>query len=310
MNTVFRIFGLLGRVLTRKPDRFAREGILWALPLMLCLTAAAEERSGPSFEEVESELLSPVGRGPKFDQFLADKGNSEGDRFKISDLAKRLEIRELMKDGEEPADRRSMLEKLERAAEELIEEYPDQPGGYGRLLAVAKGSSEFDAMRIASRIIESDAPENFKKGAERVMYRKDLVGKRLECEGLDLEKYSGKVVLLYTWDLENPPPSRIVTASILPADSFALVGLYLGDDLEEGLEAAAEQGLPGEQLCDGGGFDSGMAEELGLTMRSSVYIIGLDGKVIDVEGHRRLGFKLASLLQSPLADSDWFGGDS
>jgi len=217
-------------------------------------------------------------------------------RFQSSYEQKRLELK-----AKGRLERPELLAELERVAEELILEFPYQPGGYGLLLSVAKGSPPEDARRLALRLLDSPADGPTRQAAARVLAQKDLIATQVEISGVDLSPYEGRSLVIYSWSSESPPPLSIMSASFLPEEDFAFIGICLDQDAQAGLRQAADWELPGDQFCDGAAMRGPLAESLALTMVNSVYLVDSAGRLFDTDAHRDFGEKVASLMGSPLS---------
>ena len=102
------------------------------------------------------------------------------------------------------------MEKFVDGARALSKDYPNQVNGYQCIMS-AMEDYEFlgkpdKARALAQEMIDSSAPDNFKKWARGFLYRLDSMGKPVAMQftavdgrDVDLAKMKGKVVLVGFW---------------------------------------------------------------------------------------------------------------
>jgi hypothetical protein len=168
-------------------------------------------------------------------------------------------------------------------ARELIREFPGEPEGYGLLLALAKTGEPAIARHLAGELLASPAPENFKAGAQRVLGRLELLGRRLRFAEADaaITGARGKPLIVYSWTAADEGFLRIIRQHAKASD-VALVGVNLDVDIDSAKAVATT--LPGTQYFDGAGLDGPRARQLCLLFRTSLYLVDEHGIVREVDG--------------------------
>lgn len=182
-------------------------------------------------------------------------------------------------------------------ANELIGQFPDQPEGYGYKLSLAKGQSGQAARSLAESLVGSKAtPPAFKTGAQRVLARLDLEGKKLTVAGAEaaLASALGNTVVVYTWAAKDTGFLERI-ARLARWGDVRFVGVNLDADAVAAKRTAESLKLPGLLLYDGGGLDGPVARQLQLTMTASLYIADEKGTLRFVDGHRNTEAKLTQL---------------
>lgn len=182
----------------------------------------------------------------------------------------------------------------EASARALLAEFPELPDAHTHLLAVAQGAPAAASLRLAQEIAVSNAPAEVRARARELIVRASIDGRNLhEVLGAVpgtaaiLGKVTGRPVILYAWAPQDAPSIARARqlAAALPAGAVAF-GVNLGPDVGGALAMAAAQGLPGEQLYGGRGFDSPLVRELALTLPGMVYAANAEGVLRNFTGWR------------------------
>ena len=238
------------------------------------------------------------------DNFIQNTSIPAADRYDISALAKsvRAERSNIKTSGEARA-----LHILH--ARELAQEFPQDPRGYGYLLAVAKSLPAKQAVEIAHSLLASGASEKIaggasektKTGARSLLAQKNLEGKKLQLAGLDMDAHAGRPVIIYTWTVEHPHVFEFIKRRcIMPGVAVIGINIDTDTDTEAAQELVREVRPPGEQYYDSGGMDGPIASQLHLQTAVSVYIIDAEGRLVDTLGHENTAAKLQALLNTDL----------
>ena len=226
------------------------------------------------------------------DACISDASLPATDRYDISALAKDVRAdRSAIKDIDGARALRA------RHAGELAREFPDDPRGYGYLLAVAKSLPSGQAVTIANELLASGAPANIKEGADGLLAQKNMEGQILHINGLDLAAYNGRPVVIYTWSVQQPEIFEFVKRRcVVPGVKLIGVNIDTGADAAAARQLAQELKPPGDLYYDGGGMDGPIASQLRLQTAISVYIIDAEGRLVDTRGHENTTEKLKALL--------------
>ncbi len=238
-----------------------------------------EAVSGLKAEEKEKskDPARALERRARAEAFVNDKENSEKDRFEVRSLLQERERSELPERARAAHDARRI-----RDTKKIIEEFPQEPRGYGRLIALAKGQESAQARALASEIIASPAPENIKAQARRLLEQRKLEGNPLKLTGLDLKRHRGRVVVLYAWSALRP--ETLVAAQRWARADIQLIGINLDKNPASARDLVAKLKIPGEQVYDQNQLEGPSAQELCLTSPTAVYLINKKGLLTDVNG--------------------------
>jgi RHS repeat-associated protein len=133
------------------------------------------------------------------DNYIKDPKISAVDRYDTSAFAKEVRLDYL---NIKTADNTRALRA--QHARELTQEFSQDPRGYGYLLAVARSLPAIQATEIAHALLAGGAPEKTKNGARSLLAQKDMEGKSLHIDGLNLEDCKGRPVVIYTWTKRHP----------------------------------------------------------------------------------------------------------
>ena len=193
------------------------------------------------------------------------------------------------------ADRDRFTAAHEEAARALIAEFPEEPGGYERLLRQAE--NHFDdaaAVRIARDVAQMTAPAGIREAARVILERHALAGQSLReiarqalGEGNLITAVQDRGIILYTWS--SAVAGSITTgkdlARMAPTEAL-LVGINVDADTTAAVAVAQAEKLSGEQLYDARGFDSALAQALKLRRVGEVYVADQKGIIRSVSARR------------------------
>lgn len=210
-------------------------------------------------------------------------------RLEVVALADIVRLRPLARD------RVKFLAAHEKSAHGLIAEFPGEPAAYEGLLRLAESHPEdAEAIRIAGDILKMPAPDGVKTAARQLLDRQALVGKSLPAladaalgKSNLISAAEGKGTILYTW--ASWSPGSIAAAKNLAKNASAgvrLVGINLDQDTAAAQALAKSEGLAGEQLYDGRGLESPLAQALKLGRVGEVYVASRQGELRSVSAQR------------------------
>jgi hypothetical protein len=238
--------------------------------------------------------LSPD-ESARIEHYLADWKNPETARYNLRALSRELRV-----DYSKIKTRREASRIRIQNTKELITEFPTDPRGHGYLLSLAKGEPSSDGADLVREIIGGSAPEPIKEQARRLLAQREMEGKPLVIEGLDLTPYRGKPLLLYTWSNSHDASLHLVRQLRGQFPAVVTLGINLDEDA-----AIAEQSIlklnpaeRGEQHLDGSGLSGPLASQLRIYMPASIYIVDAKGILRDVCGHLDLPAKLAIYVKT------------
>jgi hypothetical protein len=211
------------------------------------------------------------------DEYINNSKNSSKERYELKSLA--LTLRE---NPDRLKKHQDVIRTRSRHARELIKAFPDDPRGYGTLLALAKSDPTDAAVGAARQILESPAPENLKQGAKTLLEQRDMIGRKLNVEGLDISHYKGRCVVIYTWEHQRPGILKYIRQFSKMPDT-----VFIGVNLDADITAARKIGgklATGLQIYEGKGRSGAIASQLKLTTNAAIYIVNAVGILVDAHG--------------------------
>lgn len=212
--------------------------------------------------------------------YFADSSLSNETRYDILSTLKGVELR-----LGRIKTRNDLRETRLAHARELINEFPENPKGYGYMLSVAKSIPGEKAASIARDIsVMPSAPPEIRAGARRLASQREMEGKPFNLTAVDTQKYMGKPLVVYSWTTQRQDVLRQVARWARNLD-VQFLGVNLDEDKEFARDVAARFPLFHDQIYDGGGMDGPLAAELYLTMVGSLYIVAKNGVLMDTSGH-------------------------
>ena len=182
--------------------------------------------------------------------------------------------------------------------EAFLSANPNSADGPDAMLQLANGleaaGEETKALKWYNELVAvapKDSPIAQKgRGAKT---RLESVGKPMYLKGtsatgkgmVDLATYRGKVVLIHYWSAESAackvdiPLLQSMIAKY--GKSFAVIGVNLDDNPQTLLSFLKQSNLPWEQIYEKGGFNSRLANEMGILTMPTMILVDKQGKVIN-----------------------------
>jgi hypothetical protein len=244
--------------------------------------------------ELTAELSLARGKGlvapdvqSRVTAYLADQSVPPAARYEIGVLAK-----EASEDNSKIHTHADSTRVRIRHARELTQEFPADPRGYGYMLAVAKAGDSALALKTAAELLDSDAPGNIKEEAARLAAQRNMEGKRLEVDGLNIREHRGFPLVIYTWSAQRTDVLRLVKRA-QSVSGIKWLGINVDADSAAAEKLARALKLPGRQYYDGPGGP--LLAQLRVQTPMSVYLVNAEGKLADVLGHMYLTAKLTAL---------------
>ncbi len=210
-------------------------------------------------------------------------------------------------------DRREGLKELERVANLLAKDYPEEFMPYAMLNAVARMTPDQEkAMKILKRLAALDDSDPKVAGvieqAKGQLRKKEALGKplamkfaALDGSEVDLSKMKGKVVLIDFWATWCGPcvreiPSVRKTYEELNPKGFEVIGISLDSDKGKLEDFIARNGMPWPQFFDGKGWQTSLAKEHGISSIPTMWLVDKQGILVDQDAGAGLGEKVRKYL--------------
>lgn len=187
---------------------------------------------------------------------------------------------------------------LEKHAQKLIKNYPNQPQGYETLLTVANGAEPKLGMRLAKQHSDSAAPTEVKARAHALDQRFAFLGHSLRdllLKETDLGRGNGKPnkpILLLTWS-NSSPASVNLAKELQQLDESKVDIVTLNLDKDVALAKDVGKTFVGFGIYDQAGDAGRVAGSLGVDQDSLLFITDIHGLVSDVQGTQNINTKLA-----------------
>lgn len=256
--------------------------------------------SGPDARDVEIlSLISVVADGdqtvlPRLDQAVADLRTATAVTAKIR--ARGVAAYEFTNATRLLTTQVARMAAVEKAAQNLITEFPSEPQGYEALLAVAKATEVNKSGQIARQILASNAPDEVKRSAQTLIDRYALIGSNLSSvigdagSGTARGLSKGTPVIVYSW--ATWAPSSIELGQMIQARRFAAIGICLDAEIDQAKTREQTAGLGGVQIYDPAGEGGAVATQLKYSAAGQIYLVDAKGVIRDVRGGDDLETKL------------------
>jgi hypothetical protein len=226
-----------------------------------------------------------------------DSGLSPGQRCEAVAWSGRVAIkRQNLKTGA------AVLAAEESLTRSLIQEFPNQPGGYDSLMGIARDSTPERGQVIARDILAMrTATPKSKTDAQRLLDRYALVGKPiapiLEKAGATslMSGTDPKVTVVYTWKSSTSQSLSLAGRMATQAPKARFIGVCLDNNLATARQAATARNAPGSQYYNASGSTSPLADGLAIREPLAVYLVDGDGIIRDAQGGKDFAAKVAKL---------------
>jgi thiol-disulfide isomerase/thioredoxin len=207
-----------------------------------------------------------------------------------------------------PAGPEAAMAELERTGRELMKDYPEAPTGYQCLMILSDRSTTEKATELLNEIANGNGPAELKATARGRLKRMDILGKPMEIaftavdgRDVDLKKMRGKVVVLDFWGtwcmpcVMSMPHLKEVYDKYHP-QGLDLIGIAFDTDKDKLVSFLEEHEIKWAQHFDGKGQQNEFGLEFGIDRWPTVWIVGKDGKLRDMNGREDLEQKVEKLL--------------
>jgi tetratricopeptide (TPR) repeat protein len=242
-------------------------------------------------------LSSPEGDRNGYDRLLELEKQVAKDQAG-SQVAAYITFREMQADfASRPSkgvDSAVTQEQLLKRLAKFVEDYPqgeDAPDALIQLGMVSElMGKETEAKNWYKQLVKNHPDKKaFVDKAEGALRRFELEGKTLELTAptssgsrFDISSLHGKVVIVYYWDRSNQQSIGDFARMRELLRQYGAKGLELvciNLDNSPPLAGGNESG-PGTQIAQAGGLDSPLANQYGIVVLPTMFLVGADGKVV------------------------------
>jgi thiol-disulfide isomerase/thioredoxin len=271
----------------------------------------------PTPEEVESFRLDRArlagdalnlarefqARFPDHPKAAEAKKKAEGLRFSLL-----MESAKHAFSVQDPSERITKLPEQERAARDLIKDFPDRREGYDFLFFVANETRDARAKDMLKEILAGPAPEEMKAKARGLQRNMNAAGKELNIaftavDGtqIDLGKMRGKVVLIDFWATWCGPcvhemPNVKMAYEKLHDKGLEIVGITLDTDKSRLLRFLETNEIKWPQFFEGKSWENRYAVEFAVYSIPTMWLVDKQGKLRDMDARGGLDEKIEKLL--------------
>jgi peroxiredoxin len=233
---------------------------------------------------------------------LQDPTTPEDEKFRIRSQQVLTEARAQLAPGENP------MTAYEKAARQLMKEFPKRSEPYQILMSVAEGSEGAHAKELLAEIAAAEAAGEVREQAKTVQAKYERVGKPLDIkfkatngQEVDLATLKGKVVLVDFWAtwcgpcVKEIPNVRAAYEKLHPK-GFEIVGISFDSDRKKLDDFIAKEKLPWVQYYDGKGWSNEFGRKFGINSIPAMWLIDKKGNLRDLSARADLESKVEKLL--------------
>ena len=144
------------------------------------------------------------------------------------------------------------------------------------------------------------------KYSENIGHSLPIIFTALNGQSVDLSRLKGKVVLIDFWATWcgaciREVPTVKAAYEKFHSQGFEIIGISFDDDRPKLEQFIKENGIPWPQYFDGKGWNNQFGKQYEIKSIPTMWLVGRDGKVADINARDNLETKISALLHSFLS---------
>ena len=199
----------------------------------------------------------------------------------------------------------------EKAARDLMKEFPGIADVYGLLLDSAEPYLDARSRAIAEEVLKSNAADHLKDDARALMTKIDAIGKPLDMKftaidgrEVNVQAMKGKVILVDFWAAWCGPcvrelPNVKAAYDKLHEKGFEILGISFDVDKARLEKLVKENQIPWAQFYDGQRWQNQFGVRYGIRSLPTMWLLDKKGVLRDMNGRADLESKVEKFLAEP-----------